>query len=264
MKKVRQALRHLRRRLARQVRDRATEVKKYRKTKRARHARNARKDSKRIHWLKHLIRKERRRKKRVEESHREGVDWAYGDISPEALKRAGKDFVVRYVSSDSSKSLSASEARRYSQAAIDLVVVFEDQGGAARNGYSEGFRNARWAYDAARHIGMPDDRPVYLAVDFDAAGEGVDVRPYFRGAADSIGKSRVGIYAGLATLRQVADAQIVDWFWQTYAWSHHQWDKRAHLRQWLIYLPENQIKVAGVPVDYDKSRRADFGQWKVS
>lgn len=264
MKKVRQALRRLRRRLARQVQDRATEIRKYRKTKRARHARNVRKDSKRIHWLKHLVRRERRRKRRVEESHREGVDWAYGNISPEALKRAGKDFVVRYVSSDSSKSLSASEARRYSRAGIDLVVVFEDEAGAARKGYSEGHRDARRAYDMARRVGMPDDRPVYFAVDFDAAGEGVDVRPYFRGAADSIGKQRVGIYAGLHTLRQVANADIVGFYWQTYAWSHHQWDKRAHLRQWLVYLPENQIKIAGVPVDYDKSRKADFGQWKVS
>ena len=200
----------------------------------------------------------------METAHREGVDWAYGNISPEALKNAGKDFIIRYVSSDPSKCLSASEARIYSQAGIDMALVFEDQAGAARGGYSQGEHDARYAHELARKIGMPDGRPIYLAVDFDAASEGVDVRPYFRGAAAAVGRDRVGIYAGLHTLQQVANDDIVDWYWQTYAWSHHQWDERAHIRQVLIYLPENPIKIAGVPVDYNKSRKIDFGQWKVS
>ena len=202
MKKIRKQLRAIRRKLRRRLEQRRQGVAVKRNTKR-------------VKFLKRMLGKTRRAKVRVEEAHREGVDWAYGEISPEALRAAGKDFICRYVSSDSSKSLSASESRRYSQAGIDIVLVFEDEAGAAKKGYFEGGRDARQAYDHARRMGMPDDRPVYLAVDFDAAGEGIDVRPYFRGAAAAIGRARVGIYAGLHTMQQVANDNLIDWYWQT-------------------------------------------------
>lgn len=260
MKKTRRALKELRRKLRRRLRQRREQHRKFVKTGALGHKHEVALDSRRIHHLKHLVTKALRRKHRIEASHREGLDWAFGDISPEAMHAAGKTFVCRYLSHDPSKNLSRDEAIKYSQSGIDCVVVWEDSGAGASAGYPAGHRDALTARAQAYQLGMPKNRPVFFAVDFDAAGP--EVENYFKGVADAIGKSGAGIYAGLDAVEYILDRKIVDWGWQTYAWSGHRWDSRAHLKQVLISLAGAELHVGGVAVDYNKSTAVDFGQWK--
>lgn len=260
MKKTRQEIKKLRRRLRRRLRQRKEQARKYHKTNKRGHLRAAEKDGRKARYLAHLVKKYLRRTTRIEEAHREGVDWAYGDISSVTLKAAGKSFIARYLSHDPAKNLTVTEAINYSKAGIDLVVVWEDAGSGAAGGYSAGRSDANTALAQARALGKPVNAPIFFAVDFDAAGP--EIESYFTGVASVLGKERSGIYAGLDAVEYILDRKIVDWAWQTYAWSNHRWDKRAKLRQVLISLVSDPLYLGGVQVDYDKSVAVNFGQWK--
>lgn len=253
MRKTLRQLREVRRKLRRKLRQR-------KEARAHHHPARVKRFTRQVKYLKHLRDKLRRRRKRVEEAHREGIDWAYGDISVASLKANHKDFVCRYLSPDPSKNLSLTEAVEYSKAGIDLVVVWEGSGSGAAGGYAQGQHDANQALAQARALGKPTDAPIYFAVDFDAAGP--EVKGYFEGVASILGRDKAGIYAGLDAVGYIMDNKIVDWAWQTYAWSDHHWDKRAVLKQVLISLAGAELHIDGVPVDYDKSVAIDFGQWR--
>lgn len=260
MKKTLRYLRAYRRKLHRAIRQRKEASRKWDKTGNPKYAKKAHKDVRRIKYLRYLRDKMLRRKKRVEKSHRLGIDVAFGGPSPQAMLDAGKTFIGRYLSHTPSKNLTLHEAITYSRAGIDLIVVWEDGGEGARGGYLRGRSDATTALAQARVLGIPHDRPIFFAVDFDAAGP--EVESYFRGVSSVLGKSGSGIYAGIDAVGYILDREIVGSAWQTYAWSNHRWDPRARLRQVLISLTGAPLILDGDQVDYDKSVATDFGQWK--
>ncbi|MFC5184361.1 glycoside hydrolase domain-containing protein [Actinomadura harenae] len=189
-----------------------------------------------------------------------GVDYAWGRPGPNALKAAGAKFAARYVSHDATgKNLTHNEAAQLSAAGIALVVVWESTASRALDGHAAGVADATAADQQARACGMPKDRPIYFAVDFDATpGQQAAINAYLDGAASVIGRDRVGVYGGYYVVKRAFDGGHVRWGWQTYAWSGGQWDKRAQLQQY-----SNDHVVGGVGLDYDRGVVADFGQWKV-
>lgn len=188
-----------------------------------------------------------------------GVDYAWGRPSTGALKAAGVEFVCRYLSHDATgKNLDRAEADTLSSAGIWLAVVWESTASRALDGYAAGAQDARDAQAQAQACGMPADRPIYFAVDFDATGQEAAITAYFDGAASMLGKDRIGVYGGLAAIRAVLGGGHCAWGWQTYAWSGGQWDGQAHLQQY-----SNDHTIDGVGLDYDRSLTADFGQWRV-
>lgn len=253
MKQTLRKLRQVRRKLRRKLRQR-------KEARQHRHPARVRRFTKQTKYLKHLRDRLRKRRDRIEDSHREGIDWAFGDIPVAALRANHKDFVCRYLSYDDSKNLSLNEAITYSSAGIDLVVVWESSGSGATGGYQQGMADANHALAQARALGKPTGAPIYFAVDFDAAGP--EIESYFRGVASLLGPERAGIYAGLDAIEYIMDRRIVHWAWQTYAWSNHKWDKRVVLKQTLISLAGAELHISGVAVDYDKSVAVNFGQWR--
>lgn len=251
MKKTLRQLRQLRRKLRRKLRQR----KEGHLTK-GESARNLRQTS----YIKRMIVRLRERRTRLELSHRQGIDWAYGTPRTDALLEAEKTFVCRYLSHDPAKNLDREEAIGYSRAGIDLVVVWEGDHEAPKKGFNQGRKDAKEAQTQARALGKPPLVPIFFAIDYDAAGP--DVQPYFEGIVDVLGKDLVGIYGGLDVVEYMLDHKVVRWAWQTYAWSNHVWDQRARLRQVLITLPGAELHLDGVSVDYCKSVHEDFGQWK--
>ncbi|GAA4105911.1 DUF1906 domain-containing protein [Actinomadura miaoliensis] len=189
-----------------------------------------------------------------------GVDYAWGRPGPDALKKAGARFVCRYLSHDTSgKNLTRAEADQLSRAGLWLVVVWETTARRALSGRSGGAADARDAAKQAANCGMPEDRPIYFAVDFDAsASQQAAVNAYLDGAASVIGRDRVGLYAGYGPTKRALDAGKARWAWQTYAWSGGKWDARAHIQQY-----SNDHKINGVGVDYDRAMKDDYGQWRV-
>lgn len=194
-----------------------------------------------------------------------GVDYAWGRPGVTALRAAGVEFVCRYLSHDTTgKNLDPGEATSLSNAGIWLVVVWETTFDRALGGYADGVADAKAAASQAAACGMPGDRPIYFAVDFDAApGDQAAINAYLDGAdsvlgSDSAGRKRTGIYGGYGPVKRALDGNHAGWGWQTYAWSGGQWDPRAQLQQY-----SNDHTINGVGLDYDRPTKTDYGQWKV-
>lgn len=185
-----------------------------------------------------------------------GVDYAWSHPSPTSLRSAGKTFACRYLSSDASKNLSRSEADALAAAGVWSVVVWESTANRALGGNAAGVADASAAASQAQACGIPSDRPVYFAVDFDAtATQQTAIHAYLDGAASVLGRSRVGIYGGYYPVTRALNSGKAAWAWQTFAWSGGQWDSRAHIRQGA------QVSIGGVSVDLDTGMVDDFGQW---
>jgi len=188
---------------------------------------------------------------------RNGVDYSWGRPSPSGLRSAGYTFAARYLSGDSSKNITASEAQALTAAGVDIVSNWEYGQYDTLDGYDGGVRDATQAQSQAAAAGMPGDRPIYFSVDFDASeGQQDTINAYFDGAASVIGQGRVGAYGGYYVIKRLFDAGKISWGWQAFAWSGGQWDSRAQLRQ-----IQNGVSIAGADCDIDQSQAADFGQW---
>ncbi|MUN36113.1 glycoside hydrolase domain-containing protein [Actinomadura litoris] len=189
-----------------------------------------------------------------------GVDYAWGRPGADALRNAGVKFVCRYLSHDKTgKNLTRPEAEELSDAGLWLVVVWESTASRALGGREAGEADARAAAEQAAALDMPDDRPVYFAVDFDATSDQQDeINAYLDGAASVLGRDRVGVYAGHGPVGRAFDAGKITYGWQTYAWSGGRWDARAQLQQY-----SNDHEINGVGVDYDRAMDHDYGQWRV-
>jgi hypothetical protein len=190
-----------------------------------------------------------------------GVDYSWGRPGAAALKRAGVKFACRYLSHDTTgKNLTLAEARQLSAAGIWIVVVWQTTADRALSGRAGGVADARSARGQAEACGMPDGRPIYFAVDFDAsAGQQGTINAYLDGAASVLGRDRVGLYAGYHVIKRSFDAKKITWGWQTYAWSGGRWDGRAHIQQY-----SNDRRINGAAVDYDRAVKDDYGQWRVN
>lgn len=188
-----------------------------------------------------------------------GIDYAWQKPTVNALREKSVEFVCRYLSHDQSgKNLTRSEAEFLSSHGFNIVVVWESTANRALDGYNAGAQDATNALAQAHDCGMPEDRPIYFAVDFDTQSSDLaHIMPYFAGAASVLGKDRVGVYGGLSVVQTLLDQGYI-WAWQTYAWSHGRWDHRAQLRQYL-----NDQLIGHVNVDFNMSIADDYGQWKV-
>lgn len=185
-----------------------------------------------------------------------GVDYAWSHPGGAALKAAGKQFACRYLSPDSSKNITKAEAVDLAAHGIWAVVVWEGAADRALGGKTAGAADAKTAVVQATAAGMPSDRPIYFAVDFDATpGQQTAINAYLDGAASVIGRDRVGIYGGYYSVKRALDAGKATWAWQTIAWSGGQWDARAVIRQGA------QKTINGVSCDLNTATADDYGQW---
>jgi hypothetical protein len=173
------------------------------------------------------------------------------------MKAAGVSFVCRYLSSEPGKGLTAAEARGYSAAGLDLVTVWETTADRALAGEAAGEIDAKLARAMAAKCGQPPGRPIYFAVDLETTAHAV--APYFHGVAKVLGPAGAGVYGSYAVCSGLLGAHIIDYDWQTYAWSNGAWFAGAHLQQY-----SNGHRLDGVEVDYDRSTAPDFGQWRIA
>jgi len=186
-----------------------------------------------------------------------GVDYAWSHPTPAALKAAGVEFVMRYLSTDTTKALSKAEATALAAAGIWVGVVWETTATRMEAGHAGGVADAKAALAQATACGMPAGRPIYFAADWDVTqAQQTAVNAYLAGAATVLGADRVGIYGGYYTVKRALDAKAATWAWQAAAWSGGQWDTRANLQQ-----PIATVSIGGVTCDRDTSTTSDYGQW---
>jgi hypothetical protein len=194
-------------------------------------------------------------------AQRFGVDWSVAHPpSDKALAAAGVTFACRYLSHSPAKNLKLLEANHLSSLGVDLVVVWETTANRALAGHDAGVADANEALRQANRLGMPEDRPIYFAIDFDATAHQLthEITEYFQGVNEVLGVDRTGVYGGYRQVGSMFDAGLVGFGWQTYAWSAGHWDARAQIQQY-----RNDQLIGGISVDFDRATTADFGQWSV-
>jgi glycoside hydrolase-like protein len=194
-------------------------------------------------------------------ARRFGLDWSVAHPpGDKAMAAAGVTFACRYLSHSPAKNLKLFEANHLSSIGIDLVVVWETTANRALAGHDAGVADANEALRQANNLGMPDDRPIYFAIDFDATAHQLsnEIAEYFQGVNDVLGVARTGVYGGYRQVGAMFDAGLVTFGWQTYAWSSGHWDNRAQIQQF-----RNDQFIGGVSVDFDRATADDFGQWTV-
>lgn len=191
-----------------------------------------------------------------------GLDFAFKPYpSVKAMKAhvPPVKFVMRYLSNDSRKNLTNSEAQLYSDNDIWISVVWESSAGRMLAGKSAGSEDADKAIKQAEACGMPDGRPIYFACDFDAsAPQQASINAYLSGCATVIGQHRVGIYGGYWPVSRAHQDGFANWVWQTYAWSGGQLYAGTD-----VYQYSNSHALDGADVDYNRAIAMDFGQWKI-
>jgi Domain of unknown function (DUF1906) len=188
----------------------------------------------------------------------EGIDYSYGGgLSAAAMKRAGKHFVARYLSTQpNSKNISSAEARNLLGAGLSVVLVWETTADRVLSGRNGGVADAREADRQANALGMRGI-PLYFACDIDSSpGQQGAINGYCSGAASVIGHGRTGLYGGYWPVSRAFSAGVIRYGWQTYAWSGGNLDRRAQLYQY-----RNGVKLGPADVDLDKSMATDYGQW---
>lgn len=184
-----------------------------------------------------------------------GCDYAWQHPSPGAIVQAGCGFVMRYLSYDSTKNLSATERDALLAAGLGIGLVWEAGAQDPLGGYAKGVTEAQKANAEALDLGL-GGAPIYFAFDFDITdAEKPEGALYLEGCASVIGKDRVGMYGDYyEVLDCVKNGRPVTWFWQTVAWSGGLVHPAAHILQ----SANGQI-IGGASVDIDTALKADFG-----
>ena len=196
----------------------------------------------------------------------EGVDFSWARPGGAALAKAGKRFVVRYVpymlsaGTWTGKGLTAAEIRDYRSHGLGIALVFESAAARARGGHDAGAADARTSQAGLARLagtGIPQDLPIYFAVDFDTTSADWPVLDaYLKGVASVLGAARVGVYAEKSYIDHVRSKKLARYLWQTYAWSGGRDAAGIHIKQYL----NGQI-INGGAVDLCRAFQDDFGQW---
>lgn len=167
------------------------------------------------------------------------------------LAAAGMEFVCRYLVPEQYawKRLTRLEAEFITAAGMQIISVFETSASRASKGAAAGQADGAAAYKEAQLISQPTGTAIYFAVDYDAQPADYDaIEAYLRAAEEQIPGYAVGVYGSYSVIEEMAHRGAAWHFWQTYAWSRGQRSRAAN-----IYQHKNDISMAGIGVDLNKS-----------
>jgi len=212
------------------------------------------------------------------------IDFSASQIPPDAIKAAGYDGVIAYVSESrpgtcfGAKPLTREYAAALRAAGLQIVSNFQygKPGGSVPSDYTRGFdggvADAQTALRLHQAAGGPDCAPIFFTIDEDIildCWNEAAVR-WFRGINSVLGVERTGIYGHSRVCAWAIQDGVVGpsttfgrrWVWQTRAWSSGQTEPTAVLYQDVIDTASNPGPlVGGVHVDVSEVRADDFGQW---
>lgn len=174
------------------------------------------------------------------------------------LKSQGIDYVGRYLGTGW-KCMQKAEADIIKAAGLQIISIWE----TAPTSVSY-FSNAKGQSDAAsavsfaKAVGQPSGSTIYFAVDYDAPSTDFAViGDYFKGVQANIGTDyKVGAYGHYGVVEYLKSNAIVDFFFQTYAWSSGK-EASDFIH---IYQYQNDVAMAGIQVDHDQILK-DPGAW---
>jgi LysM repeat protein len=181
---------------------------------------------------------------------RDTVDYSFGRPNLTALKQAGFNKVMRYLSPNGQpKTINDAERESLHANGMSVGFVFEWYAARAKEGRSAGEIDGHLALQQANELGIPADVPLFAAVDYDAPeSDQPALNDYMDGFASVVGERGKAAYGGYWLIKRLFDAGKIKYGWQTYAWSGGNWDERAQLRQVL-----NGQTVGGGAVDFNET-----------
>ena len=213
------------------------------------------------------------------------IDFAERQVPPEAVKAAGYDGVLVYVSQLRPGATFDFKpvTRAYTDGlrALGLHVVSIYQYGKPgwvnspsdfTRGYDGGVADAQMALAVHGAAGGPPTAPIFFSVDepLDVGRWKALAAPWFRGINSVLGVGRTGIYGGVNELAwAIADGVVgasttpgYRWAWQTKAWSGGKRAPGAVLFQReVVTATDPGALIDGIHVDVDDVLAPDFGQW---
>lgn len=157
------------------------------------------------------------------------VDYSFARPKPSVIKKAGYSAVGRYLSNSPSKNISSGEAKALHAEGLGIFLVWETTAKRAAAGRDAGEADAKTALFQANTLGVPENVPLFFAVDFDASW--AQVKEYLAGAQSIVGR-RAGVYGGYKITTDARSAGI-EYTWQTMAWSGGRIDANANILQRL-------------------------------
>lgn len=188
----------------------------------------------------------------------QGCDYSFTVPPLQVLTDHGAQFVGRYVSGRQDlKDLTAGEAQSLIAAGLSIIVYGESDVDRPQLGYQAGRDDAQAFRAQANSVGLPNNRPIFYSVDFDATPDQLPIiRAYFDGIRDVEGNRPVGVYGSYAVCKYLHQLGRVQFMAQTLAWSNGQWYAPAQVRQYAI-----NVSWGRVAVDLIEATSQDYGQW---
>lgn len=190
-----------------------------------------------------------------------GVDFAAGRPGAAAIKAAGYDFVVRYLSDGGpslpGKLLLPEEFRDYLDHHVAVVFMWETTADRMLAGHQGGLDDAMAAlhYLATVIKAPPPIRCVYFAADWDATpAQQAQIDAYLEAVASVLHPSAVGVYGGFWPLYRAGNE--ASWFEQSVAWSGNNRLTGEHLFQ-----DGTTDTINGIECDVVQALQVDFGQF---
>lgn len=186
----------------------------------------------------------------------DAVDESWGRISPAAAKAAGIKVVMGYLSTDSSKNLTAADIRAYHAAGIGVVLGWESVPGRPLLGAAAGTADARASVAQIRALYaavgyQPKNRPANpFACDTDTSVAQLGAVLAYQRAAQKVMSGigwDAGMYGEFAVIEYLAAHGVKRGLFQTLAWSGGQFSTHTALYQWSI-----NRTLGGTSVDFDQ------------
>lgn len=166
----------------------------------------------------------------------QGIDTA-ARISAEAarvLRDSGISFVGRYlVPTSMSKALTAKEAATIRDAGMAILLCWELEANAIRQGPQRGTQDGERARKCADDLGVPAGTCIYFACDYNIPyGDLQTAEKYLKAAQNALtGKYVAGMYGPQKLMEFMSDRNVCRHLWQCCAWSNFYHDS-ATVRQY--------------------------------
>lgn len=183
-----------------------------------------------------------------------GLDYSFGRPKPADLRAHGYRFVVRYLSRDPSKNLTAAERDGLLKAELDIVLNWEATADGALGGAGQGYADGKDAKLQADALDPSGKCCVYFSVDTDVpTAKFPVVRSYLDAVKTEFGTRPVGVY-GQGNLLDYLYERGYRYLWNTNATGWGGISARACLVQ------QGQVVIDGVTCDVNEARSA-YGGW---
>jgi hypothetical protein len=175
------------------------------------------------------------------------------------IRAAGYDFVARYLSRSTWKTIKLAEKQALSAAGLATVLVYED--GPTSSDYFSGARgqvDATRAAQQAATLGAPDNTTIYFAVDYDASDADLSgvITDYFQAANSALSsfagsgnpRYHVGVYGSGATCVAMTGAGLATQGWLAQA---TRWRGHGAFTNWAISQGMPATDIVGLSGDPD-------------